>query len=1223
MAYDTSRREVIIVCGYMPFWHPDLLATWSFNITTNNWTKINEKSLPNSIEGHQLIYDSRLKEIILFGGISTGFYRGEVWALHHKSYRESGEYAPNTIDTGGSAHFGNISWTATIPSDTGIRFQFRSGITNESLQSKNFTGPDGTSATYYIICGQRINSTTHDGDRWFQYKAFLNTSALSYTPTLHSVRISYNVRQEVSFTSPTAGANWTGTQNISWMASDTDGDVLHFDLYLRNGTSSSLLIKNLPNETRNWEWNTLGTPPGNYTIQIFAIDDNISIPLTVNATSPEFTVYHNHPPRATLLGPAERQVLNSTEVTLQWTGDDDEGNPINYYILLANYSFGPSDDISPKAISNATSYKVTGLADKTTYYWTVVPNDGKANGTIPGIRSFSVDIPPVNHPPVVILLSPEDIVTINSTNVQLLWNGSDPDGNNITYRLFLTTYSFIATSIPAPVTTTNMTSYAVSNLVNGTTYYWAVMPNDGKIDGLLAGVRSFSIDLSKGNRLPLITAITIPDAYINEVFNLNITASDPDGDALTFNLTVGPAGMTINSSSGQIQWTPSQTGNFDVTVNVTDIKGGYSIWMFTVKAVSRPLPVKPTVSITLANNSRVSKKALFSGTVTPGSLSIARVEIFLDGRANGNASGTTSWSFELDTKTLSNGEHTLTARAYDTGGNYNETSTDFVVNNPAAVAKSEFPWWILALAVVMVAVGVGAYGYSRRKKAPSQPAPEDGIGEAPPAPAEKEALSADLSEETEPPMAAVLSEALAIPTKATKAGPVPTVAATEPAILGNKLEAPAARPAPILSPPVAAITAPEGFTVEDIFLMYSDGRLIQHSTRRLRPDMDFDIMTSMLKAVQDFVRESIGMAENAELGSMEYGENKILFEKGRHTILASVIAGKEPEGFRDEMKSAIKNIESEFASVLPEWDGTANKLAGAKKFLATLGSFAPVQGVADQKVKGEVSLKAELEFYQGFVRLKVAVKNGMRTNLTRATFALVHNEKALRLDHVEPEYERRGEQVFLGVVDPGEKKTVAFYLDPQICTESHIEGVLSYKDAEGNLETLKMPRKLASVVCPILFTDENINTAMLKRMASEELDMKDSKVFAIPSALPPRKAFELGKAAVRHHDLRLVREFVEKEPYVAEAWYFGKAKGREDRLVVRVRALAEQQVLEFHVASGSTLMLTGMLAELKNDLNKELEALQVRPEMRQVTDRREVDALATLGTLLERAAGQD
>ena len=130
-------------------------------------------------------------------------------------------------------------------------------------------------------------------------------------------------------------------------------------------------------------------------------------------------------------------------------------------------------------------------------------------------------------------------------------------------------------------------------------------------------------------------------------------------------------------------------------------------------------------------------------------------------------------------------------------------------------------------------------------------------------------------------MATILTEAPTIPAKAEVAPVIPAEA----------VKSPASSLPSILAPPIAASIAPEGFAVEDIFLMYRDGRLIQHTTRRLKADMDVDIMTSMLKAVQEFVRESIGMEAGVELGSMEYGDNKIILEKGKHIILAAVIGG--------------------------------------------------------------------------------------------------------------------------------------------------------------------------------------------------------------------------------------------------------------------------------------------------------------------------------------------
>jgi hypothetical protein len=513
---------------------------------------------------------------------------------------------------------------------------------------------------------------------------------------------------------------------------------------------------------------------------------------------------------------------------------------------------------------------------------------------------------------------------------------------------------------------------------------------------------------------------------------------------------------------------------------------------------------------------------------------------------------------------------------------------------PPVTQDAGFPWWILAAVMVLIVVGIGAYAYSRRKKVPSPPVKEEAIGTETPAQIEENAIPTEPETEPEPPMATVVTEAP-----------------------GSRTPLPSVPPVPVIT------TAPEGFAVEDIFLMYRDGRLIHHTTRRIKADMDVDIVTSMLTAVQAFVKESIGKHEGAELGSMEYGGSKILFENGKFIIIAAVIIGGEPAGFRDEMKAAVRDIESEFGTVLPTWDGTTQKLAGAKRFLGQLGTYKPVDEVAGEKAKADVSLKAELEFYQGFVRLKVAVKNNMRTMIAGTAFKLIFDEAALKLYSIEPELERRGDEIVLGIVGAREKKAVAFYLDPQICTESYIEGVLTYKDAEGNLEMIKMPKKLTSVVCPILFTEENINTAMLKRMAMEELDKKDTKVFAVPAMIGPQRAFEIGKAAIQHHDLRLVRELKNEKPYEAEAWYYGKAKGREEKVIVRARVIADRNFLEFFVASNSTLMLTGMLAELKSDLNKEIETRKVRMGMKQVTDQKEVDAMTTIRTLLEKATNAE
>ena len=74
------------------------------------------------------------------------------------------------------------------------------------------------------------------------------------------------------------------------------------------------------------------------------------------------------------------------------------------------------------------------------------------------------------------------------------------------------------------------------------------------------------------NAPPAFTS-TPPTAATHQVpYRHQAAATDPDNDALTFSLSQGPAGMTVDPSTGLVAWTPSgnQIGPHPVTLRVTD-----------------------------------------------------------------------------------------------------------------------------------------------------------------------------------------------------------------------------------------------------------------------------------------------------------------------------------------------------------------------------------------------------------------------------------------------------------------------------------------------------------------------------------------------------------------------------------------------------------------------------------------------------------------------------
>ncbi len=118
--------------------------------------------------------------------------------------------------------------------------------------------------------------------------------------------------------------------------------------------------------------------------------------------------------------------------------------------------------------------------------------------------------------------------------------------------------------------------------------------------------------------------------------------------------------------------------------------------------------------------------------------------------------------------------------------------------------------------------------------------------------------------------------------------------------------------------------------VDDVFIIYQDGNLMAHQTRRLKPGMDDQILGSMLVAIQDFVKDSFKDESSTRLNRMDFGEKKVLVEKGEHIYLAVVLHGKREGRVPQRMKDTISKAERDYLEALQEWDGDLEKVRGIK-----------------------------------------------------------------------------------------------------------------------------------------------------------------------------------------------------------------------------------------------------------------------------------------------------
>jgi len=212
--------------------------------------------------------------------------------------------------------------------------------------------------------------------------------------------------------------------------------------------------------------------------------------------------------------------------------------------------------------------------------------------------------------------------------------------------------------------------------------------------------------------------------------------------------------------------------------------------------------------------------------------------------------------------------------------------------------------------------------------------------------------------------------------------------------------------------------------------------------------------------------------------------------------------------------------------------------------------------------------------------------NSTRAVIADASIEVEYDTDMLHLDRIEPAtLVRRDDRVVLGSLMPGERKTVSLLFDPQICQGTHIDGLLTYVDSAGVRHRVDMKRRSAEVVCPIFFTREHANTAMLRRLITEGLRATDLRVLRYPPKLGPGVILGLAKAALGERVIQLVREYVkEGPPFYAEVWYYGETKVKGYQIVMRLGVVEEKGVLELFAASTAMEPIAGLLAEFRRDL---------------------------------------
>ena len=184
---------------------------------------------------------------------------------------------------------------------------------------------------------------------------------------------------------------------------------------------------------------------------------------------------------------------------------------------------------------------------------TAITSDGKT------LRSEPITI--LNAPPEIVSAKIEPERPTKKDTVKVTVETKDPDGDSVTIKY---KWKRNNTTIPnAEGQTLNLSNFSKKDVITVD-----IIPFDGETEGQgrIGRVEIF-------NSPPVITST--PSSITGSAYSYQVIAQDPDADKITYTLSRGPSGMSIDSNTGMLKWTFTEkdSGDHAIEIKVSDPDG--------------------------------------------------------------------------------------------------------------------------------------------------------------------------------------------------------------------------------------------------------------------------------------------------------------------------------------------------------------------------------------------------------------------------------------------------------------------------------------------------------------------------------------------------------------------------------------------------------------------------------------------------------------------------
>jgi hypothetical protein len=260
----------------------------------------------------------------------------------------------------------------------------------------------------------------------------------------------------------------------------------------------------------------------------------------------------NNAPNIT--NPGTKSGAEGSSASLQIVASDPDG------VTYAAYNLPPGLSINSTGLISGTIS--ASASNGSPYAVEVVVADGKICGS--SSVSFTWNVSEVNFPPEID--QPDDQNDFEGDSVSLQITATDPNGDDLSYS---------ATNLPdgLSINQNGLISGEISYFAaNGSPYSVTVTVDDGKAEPIEASFTWTVNDVVTD--VPIVTNPGDQRNKVGEIISLQIVASDPEGDEISFVGEYLPPNLVINLATGEITGEIAEFATlaspYDAAVTVTD-----------------------------------------------------------------------------------------------------------------------------------------------------------------------------------------------------------------------------------------------------------------------------------------------------------------------------------------------------------------------------------------------------------------------------------------------------------------------------------------------------------------------------------------------------------------------------------------------------------------------------------------------------------------------------